>query len=373
MQNVFCAQVLPSLHSLADWGSLGDVPEEFDQRLLLFRLAKFWNVTDPQQHHALGLYDPVMVEERYERFCKEFLAILPTPFALNSATDNLWKEKHPRLPFQRLLLHIAMFESLCHNFKPVLLLDANQIHCLQGYKQDLALVHIQTLARAAVKVLDAVSALHALNGTSYTHCSDVIFQTFEAAVILVCVTIMHPEALSSCGTGQDNGSNAISRLRGDAALLESMEWKEGAKSSLLERCTQATQEAFSRLTMLAEVSVTAEIGALHLGRLIHRSLSADNMTGSLAAAPMSMEPACMEASEDDSSMGCGSGYTLALCAPSGINGTEPGISNSFIPNWENLDFAYRVPFGRLASDAVWSDDHLARRGQPGQKTTLYMQ
>lgn len=385
MQNVFCARVLPSLHSLTDGGCLGDVPGEFDQRLLLFRLAKFWNNTAPQQHHSLGAYDPAVAEERYERFRKEFLAILPRPFALNSATDKEWSEKHPRLPSQRLMLHIAMFESICHNFKPVLLLDPHQIRCLPAYKQDLALIHVQTLARAAVNVLDALSALHVLIGTSYTRCSDVIFQTFEAAVILVCIKIMRPDGLSSCAAGQDTSEdNAVSRLRCDAALSESAEGEEGPKTSLLERCKQATQEASSRLAMLAEVSVTAEIGACHLDRLIRRSMSADGATATLTAEPLSTERARMGAFYDGSptQVACSSGYTLAPGAPPAsisepdraVNAIQSVLNTSFIPDWENFDFACHGPFGGFNAGAAWSDDHPSRRGQPGQVATQpYMQ
>lgn len=299
MNAEFCAQVLPSLHMMTErlGYSCGDVPKEFEGRLWQARLVTFWkDVQDDTQHILLeqqerlytsAVYDPAVSEERHERFRKEFLANLPSRFALEPKTNKEWDDSHPQLPLQRHMLYITIFDSICHNFKPLLLLESSHIRSLPTYKQDLVLAHMQTLALAAVSVLDAVSALHSLIGRSYTRCPDIICYTFEAAVILVCIKISRPDALLSSAARKDGGLAPGSSSSSCNMFLQPKSGRERCSISL-ERCVQATQDALGCLEMLAEVSGAAETGAHHLARLIELEGSI-NGGGITTPEPLSMK------------------------------------------------------------------------------------
>lgn len=86
---------------------------------------------------------------------------------------------------QRQLLQIAIFDSICWNFRPLLLLKPTQIARLAPYKQVLLQSQKQWLALAAIKELESVTALHAMFGSSHTLFAAIVFNTFEAAVLLL--------------------------------------------------------------------------------------------------------------------------------------------------------------------------------------------
>ena len=98
-----------------------------------------------------------------------------------------WDNALPKLPMQRQLLHIAIFDSVCWNFRPLLFLKFNQIRSLAPYKQVLLQSQKCRIGMAALKELEAVATLHSMFGGSYTRFAAIIFNTFEAATLLLCL------------------------------------------------------------------------------------------------------------------------------------------------------------------------------------------
>ena len=92
------------------------VTDAFTERLLQARLADFWRRIGPMTGAE---YDMMVAEERYEYFCREYLAELPPAFALQP--NEAWDKRVTKLPPQRQLLQISIYDSLCWNFQPSLL------------------------------------------------------------------------------------------------------------------------------------------------------------------------------------------------------------------------------------------------------------
>lgn len=229
-----------------------DTPEGFTERILQVRLADFWRSFGPRKGAE---YDVIVAEERHERFCSEFLATLPSAFALQP--NKQWDECLPVLPLQRQILHTTIFDSLCHNFRPALLQDASHVQCLPKYKQVLLSSQRKALAAAVLNVLRGVSALHAMMGGSHTRFAGIIFATFEAAVLLVylCLDQDFPA---------EGGDSYPIATKGDPLAA-------GMTNVTRDECTQAVDEALGRLRTLAEISDMAEVGARTLARLIDKA------------------------------------------------------------------------------------------------------
>jgi hypothetical protein len=248
---------LPRMH-LAPNVDDANAPEGYSERLMQARLANFWRSFAPRQGAE---YEAMVAEERYEKFCSEFLTHLPPVFALEPSEE--WDERLQKLPLQRQILHVAIFASLCDNFRPVLLREPSQVQSLPAYKQVLVASQRRTLAAAALKMLDGVSKLHALLGRSHTRFAAIILPTFEAAVVLVSLSM----------DGQFPGTN----LGDDGPLhtldVDPLEWEKAHLTR--DRCRRAVQEALARLEMLAEVSNMAKAGARTLARLMAKMPSGD--------------------------------------------------------------------------------------------------
>ncbi|KAL8920788.1 MAG: hypothetical protein Q9172_004359 [Xanthocarpia lactea] len=230
-----------------------DAPDPFTERLLQARLADFWRSIGPLQSAG---YDMVLGEERYDKFCCEYLRQLPPAFAIVDA-DKRWDKRLPKLPLQRQLLHIAIYDSLCWSFRPLLLLRDPQLvesQPLPTYKRVLLGSQEKVLAVAALRAIDGVTQLHALLGGTHTRFAGFVFSTFEAAVVLVylCIDPMFPK---------DNHST--SNTSRDAL-------QAGIGNVTRQGCLQAVQGALKRLRMLAETSSMADIGASTLTRLLNK-------------------------------------------------------------------------------------------------------
>ncbi|KAL4745606.1 hypothetical protein BDW72DRAFT_186415 [Aspergillus terricola var. indicus] len=231
------ADALPRLRLVPDIGTDASAPEVFTERLMQVHLGRFWRSFGPRRKVE---YDPLESEQRYDRFCAEYLPMLSPAFALEP--DTQWDACLPKLPMQRQLLHIAIFDSICWNFRPLLLLKPAQIARLAPYKQVLLQSQKRRLALAALKELEAVTTLHAMFGGSHTRFAAIIFNTFEAAVLLL--------GLCCHGDGPfDHGEENIVLL--------------GVKAGRLTRnkALQAAEQALRRLQMLAVVSEMAASGA----------------------------------------------------------------------------------------------------------------
>ncbi|KAL8672825.1 MAG: hypothetical protein Q9168_002736 [Polycauliona sp. 1 TL-2023] len=237
-----------------------DALDPFAERVLQARLADFWRSCGPL--HGTE-YDMVAGEERYDKFCSEFLPQLPAVFALVDA-DRRWDKRLPKLPLQRQLLHIAIYDSLCWNFRPLLLLHDHRLSDtlpLPVYKRVLLESQRTALAVAALHAIHCVTQLHALLGGSLTHLAGSVFSTFEAAVVLVylCMDPMFPRDYdqrqgSPPGTPNSN-TNPL---------------HTGMHSVTRHGCLQAVQGALNRLRMLAESNSRADIGASTLTHLLSK-------------------------------------------------------------------------------------------------------
>jgi hypothetical protein len=242
---------LPRMHLTLNINNT-DAPEAYSERLIQARLADFWRSLSPTQDEA---YDAAVAEERYKKFCTQFLATLPPVFAIEPSEG--WDERLPRLPLQRQILHIAIFESLCHNFRSLLLRKLSHIESLPAYKQVQLSSQKKALALAALKVLDGVSKLHAMLGGSHTRFPGIVLPTFEAAVVLVSVC-RDPEFPAKGGDGPLNTPNIDPLGSGKARVTRKL-------------CLRAAQDALTRLRTLAEISAMAEGGASTLSRLLGSS------------------------------------------------------------------------------------------------------
>ncbi|GAB1214931.1 hypothetical protein ATERTT37_004112 [Aspergillus terreus] len=231
------ANALPRLRLAPDIGTDPNAPDVFTERLMQVQLGRFWRSFGPRRKID---YDPLEGEQRYDRFCAEYLPTLSPAFAIEP--DTQWDADLPKLPMQRQLLHIAIFDSICWNFRPLLLLKSAQIARLAPYKQVLLQSQKRRLALAALKVLEAVTALHTMFGGSHTRFAAIIFNTFEAAVLLLGL---------SC-----HGDCIFGHAEESTVLL-------GVKAGRLtrHRALQAAEQALRRLQMLAGVSYMAASGA----------------------------------------------------------------------------------------------------------------
>ncbi|KAK3933640.1 hypothetical protein QBC46DRAFT_401584 [Diplogelasinospora grovesii] len=247
------ADIMPRMRLLPDIDIEADAPDVFTERLLRAQLARFWRCHSPPRGSE---YDAIAAEERYEKFGSTFLQNMPPAFALEP--DKQWDERLPKLPMQRQLLHIAIFEFLCWNFRPTLLQQPDQVNLFPGYKQILIAHNKRALAVAALNLLQAVSTLHMLMGGSHTRFPGIIVPTFEAAVPLLCL----------CADQSFPGDIAEGRSHTIGMKTDPL----GVRVSNVTRaeCMQAARDALSSLQNLAEVSNMAEVGAWTLARLIGR-------------------------------------------------------------------------------------------------------
>ncbi|TGJ81634.1 hypothetical protein E0Z10_g7124 [Xylaria hypoxylon] len=239
------------MHLAPEVENSADAPDVFGERILQVKLVDFWKrqclTTRPE-------YDVLAAQERYDKFCTEFLLTMPPAFSLEP--DTRWDSRLPKLGLQRQILHIAIFDSLCYNFRPALLQDCTQVELLPGYKQVLLSSHKKALASAALKVLERASTLHNMIGESHNRYPGIIIPTFEAAVPLLCLCAdpgFPGETMDACLTA----GRPHPLLTGMANLTRN-------------ECIQAIKDAVERLQALAELSKMAESGAQALASLIAR-------------------------------------------------------------------------------------------------------
>lgn len=83
---------LPRMHFASNVDD-ANAPEGHSERLMQARLANFWRSFAPRQG---GEYEAIVAEERYEKFCSEFLTHLPPVFALEPSEE--WDERLQKLP-----------------------------------------------------------------------------------------------------------------------------------------------------------------------------------------------------------------------------------------------------------------------------------
>lgn len=245
------AEMLPRLQRVPDFGSPGtdtNPPDDFTERVMHVQLGRFWRSFGPKRS---AQYDPAQGEQRYERFCAEYLPLLPRAFALDP--DTRWDKHRPKLAMQRQLLHIAIFDSVCWNFRPLLLLTAADVAGLPPYKRVLIQSQKTRLSIAAIKELEAVSKLHTMFGGSQIRFSAIIFNTFETAVLLLCLSLQ-------AGDEQLCPEEDIHEVLG---LM--------VKRPSREETLHEVEGALRRLRMLADVSEMAASGAKVISQLLSQA------------------------------------------------------------------------------------------------------
>ncbi|TGJ78766.1 hypothetical protein E0Z10_g9994 [Xylaria hypoxylon] len=243
------ADIMPQMHLLPDIDIGVDAPDIFTGRVLRAQLARFWRSHSPTDCHG---FDPIAAAERYESFCTDFLPTIQPVYALQP--DKKWDKRLPTLPMQRQMLHIAIFEFLCWNFRPAVLQQPGQINSLPGYKQALIPHSRRASAVAALGVLEGATTLHTMMGGSHTRFAGIIVPIFEAAVPLLCLCAdkTFPEDI----------------LDGRLHTVEVDPLGLGMNEVTRDKCMQAAQNALELLEALAEVSILAAVGARTLARLI---------------------------------------------------------------------------------------------------------
>lgn len=224
-------------------------PDFFTERLLQARLARFWR--------SLGLrqgteYDLATAEERYDKFCSEYLASLPSAFSL--PPDKQWDGRLPKLPLQRQLLYMSIFDCICWNFRSVLLIDPDLVRNLPRYKQVQLSSQKRLLAVSALNVLSAVAALHNMLGASYTRHPGIVIHMFEAAVLVASLCIDPDFPGAEYGGSTQN-----------IAWLGCFE--VDIRSLTRGHCIKSVQDAVGRLGKLADVSEMADAGVRTLAIL----------------------------------------------------------------------------------------------------------
>lgn len=252
IQDNLVAESLPRMRlatPLGDPDTDINAPELFTERLLQVQLGRFWRNRAPDQKLP---YDPTEAEQRYEDFVSKFLPSLPPSFALHA--DKRWDAHLPQLAKQRHLLRITIFDTVCWNFRPLLLLTSDQVARLPTYKIVLLQAQKGRICLGALKVLEAVSSLHTLLGGRHTRFAAVIFNTFEAAILLLYLYSL-PDFPSDLGE-HDNEILGLQVGKVTPATI-----------------LQAVEKALARLQMLAEVSPMAASGAQILAQFFAKATS----------------------------------------------------------------------------------------------------
>ncbi|KAL4787649.1 hypothetical protein BJX76DRAFT_345512 [Aspergillus varians] len=226
-------------------------PEPFTERLMQVHLGIFWRTTN--QSHKNTPYDPTRAEQRYELFCTTYLPLLPPSLSLTPALQWDTTPSGPsKLPMQRQLLHIAILDSIASNFRPLLLLTESQKALLQPYKRVLLQSQKQKLAHVAMDELSAISTLHSLFDGGYTRFAAIIFNSFEASVLLLTLSSQPDFPFTETGTETVVLGRRVSRVLSRRGVL------------------QAVEKALGRLRMLGEVSEMAAEGARVVEKLLGR-------------------------------------------------------------------------------------------------------
>jgi hypothetical protein len=230
------------MHFVSETGSTSTeipagAPDIFTERLMQVQLGHFWRQFGSRHNCD---YDPTAGEQRYDKFYAEYLPSLHPAFAFDR-TDTTWDNALTKLPMQRQLLHIAIFDSVCWNFRPVLLLKPDFVARLPPYKRVLLQSQKRRLGLVALKELEAVTSLHLMFGGSSTRFAAIIFNTFEAAVLLLCLC-------THVDFPFDQADENMDALGIHAKLT-------------YKKAIQASEQAISRLQMLAELSDMAASGA----------------------------------------------------------------------------------------------------------------
>ncbi|KAH8719436.1 hypothetical protein GQ44DRAFT_741938 [Phaeosphaeriaceae sp. PMI808] len=297
LPNNIVADLLPCMHLAADENIDvdTDAPDPFTERLMQLQLGRFWRRHGSKRNLE---YNPTQAQQIYEEYCSEYLLTLSPVFALKPETK--WDMKNPRFPMQRQLLYICIFDSICWHFRPLLLLKPDQVASLPLYKQILLQSQKNILAIAALKELEAIHSLHSLFNGSHTRFAAIIFNTFEACVLLLSLCT-HPGFPSE---GQND------------SLGHELGLEDGQLTRT--RLIQATERGLKRLQMLTEINDMAASGAETLLQLFANvTKSIDSLESPMISETSNWDPLVPSALPDMIGLGV---EPLSLVAPEAYSG-----------------------------------------------------
>ncbi|KAK3291707.1 uncharacterized protein B0H64DRAFT_239296 [Chaetomium fimeti] len=307
----------PQLHLLRNGDGIEpaavDAPDQFTERFLQAELAEFWRGVGPIQGTE---YDMMSAEERYDKFCRHYPAQLPPPFAL-ADPDETWDKRFPKLPLQRKLLHMAIYESICWNFRPLLVARPGAIHACRSM---LLSLQKRKLAAAALYVLESATQVHALFGGCLTRLSGLVFSTFEAAVLLVSLSMdpMFPEEIPQHHIPPP-GTLKTDPLQARMYVVTQL------------GCLQAAKAALQRLKMLSAVSNMADVGASTLAQLLGRA--SELRAHAEEAADVAAMAAHNQSMGNMNTTGCA---TTAIAATAAMGGTSAAGE---VASWVSADLS----------------------------------
>ncbi|KAL1883171.1 hypothetical protein Daus18300_000229 [Diaporthe australafricana] len=240
--SVDCAGGLLVQATTSEAGDACGTPDFFTERLLQARLARFWRSFRPRQGAD---YDLAIAEERYDKFCSEYLASLPSAFSF--PPNKQWDGRLPKLPLQRQLLYICIFDCICWNFRSALLIDPDRVRDLPRYKQVQLASQKRVLAVSALNVLSSVAVLHNMLGASYTRHPGIVIHMFEAAILVGSLCI-DPDFPGAEYGGSTQNIAPLGCFDVDIRTLTR------------GHCIKSVQDAVGRLRKLADVSEMADAG-----------------------------------------------------------------------------------------------------------------
>ncbi|KAK4194566.1 hypothetical protein QBC40DRAFT_290557 [Triangularia verruculosa] len=232
---------------------ISEAPDLFTERFLQVKLADFWRRAGLVQGAD---YDMIAREDLYHAFNFEFMSTLPAAFALSDA-DETWDSDFPKLPLQRKLLHMAIYDSILWIFRPLLLRKPSPI---PPYKSLMLSWQKRKLAATALHALEAVAQFHTLLQTCHTRLASIVFTTFESAILLVFL-----------GTDPNFPEDCPQQHLPPPGTLKSDPLQAAICKVSLALTLQGIQGALKRLQMLAEANSMAEAAAATLIRAMKRA------------------------------------------------------------------------------------------------------
>ncbi|KAK0726267.1 hypothetical protein B0T21DRAFT_31547 [Apiosordaria backusii] len=232
---------------------IAEAPDPFTERFLQAKLADFWRGAGVVQRAE---YDMIAKEDLYELFNRTYISTLPPAFSLTNP-DETWDVRFPKLPLQRKLLHMAIYDSILWNFRPLLLRKPSPI---PAYKSVMLSWQKRKLAATALYALEAVAQLHTLLHGCHTRLASIVVTTFESAVLLVYLS-----------TDPNFPEDCPQQHLPPPGALKSDPLQAGICKVSLALTLQGIQGALKRLQMLAEVNTMAEVAATTLVRAMNKA------------------------------------------------------------------------------------------------------
>ena len=210
--------------------------------------------------------DPATISMHIERLNFELIDKLPPAFRFHD-TDEKWDDKLPHLKRQREMFRISVFATMCMLLRPMVIMPASQNNALSASDKALVAKHKESLADAAMEMLNSVGKLHTLMGGKQNRFFLLSFFTLEPAALLGIYLL---SSNIDSRLGRQNGCRSATR--------DQERWQQGRK---------AMEESVTRLRLLSEVSSIARTGLKVLTKLFSKIEEMESIHSSRGAATTS--------------------------------------------------------------------------------------